>query len=64
MGEVYLADDTKFKRKIALKFLQLHLYQNEDCCRRFTCEEYKTPQYQFSLYLPIDFFGILLQFQS
>ena len=38
MGEVYLAVDTKLNRKVALKFLPLHLYQDDDCRRRFTRE--------------------------
>jgi len=38
MGEVYLAEDTKLKRKVALKFLPRHLCQDEDCRKRFTRE--------------------------
>ncbi|MEA2031566.1 MAG: serine/threonine-protein kinase [candidate division Zixibacteria bacterium] len=38
MGEVYLALDTKLNRKVALKFLPPHLYQDEDCRKRFTRE--------------------------
>ena len=38
MGEVYLAEDTKLKRNVALKFLPLHLCQDEDCRKRFTRE--------------------------
>jgi len=38
MGEVYLAEDTKLNRKVALKFLPPHLCQDEDCRRRFTRE--------------------------
>jgi len=38
MGEVYLAEDTKLKRKVALKFLPPHLCQDEDCRKRFTRE--------------------------
>ena len=38
MGEVYLAEDTKLKRKVALKFLPSHLCQDEDCRKRFTRE--------------------------
>ena len=38
MGEVYLAEDTKLDRKVALKFLPLHLCQDSDCRARFTRE--------------------------
>ncbi len=38
MGEVYLAEDTKLKRQVALKFLPPHLCQDEDCRKRFTRE--------------------------
>jgi len=38
MGEVYLAEDTKLNRKVALKFLPQHLCQDEDCRKRFTRE--------------------------
>jgi len=38
MGEVYLAEDTKLDRKVALKFLPLHLCQDADCRARFTRE--------------------------
>ena len=38
MGEVYLAEDTKLKRKVALKFLPLHLCQDDDCRTRFKRE--------------------------
>ncbi len=38
MGEVYLAEDSKLNRKVALKFLPLHLCQDEDCRKRFTRE--------------------------
>ncbi|MBU8932939.1 MAG: protein kinase [candidate division Zixibacteria bacterium] len=38
MGEVYLAEDTKLKRKVALKFLPPHLCQDEDCRERFKRE--------------------------
>ncbi len=38
MGEVYLAVDTKLNRRVALKFLPLHLCQDEDCRKRFTRE--------------------------
>ena len=38
MGEVYLAEDTKLKRRVALKFLPSHLCQDEDCRKRFTRE--------------------------
>jgi TolB-like protein/Flp pilus assembly protein TadD/predicted Ser/Thr protein kinase len=38
MGEVYLAEDTKLDRKVALKFLPPHLCQDEDCRKRFKRE--------------------------
>lgn len=38
MGEVYLAEDTKLKRRVALKFLPPHLCQDEDCRARFKRE--------------------------
>ena len=38
MGEVYLADDTKLNRKVALKFLSSHLCQDENCRTRFIRE--------------------------
>jgi serine/threonine protein kinase len=38
MGEVYLAQDTKLDRKIALKILPADLAANQDRMRRFTQE--------------------------
>ncbi len=38
MGEVYLAEDTTLNRKVALKFLPLHLSHDDECRRRFTRE--------------------------
>ena len=38
MGEVYLAQDTKLDRKVALKFLPPHLCQDPECQARFTRE--------------------------
>ncbi|MCK4373086.1 MAG: protein kinase, partial [candidate division Zixibacteria bacterium] len=38
MGEVYLAEDTKLDRKVALKFLPSHLCEDEDCRARFKRE--------------------------
>lgn len=38
MGEVYLAEDTKLDRKVALKFLPSHLCQDENCRTRFNRE--------------------------
>jgi serine/threonine protein kinase/tetratricopeptide (TPR) repeat protein len=38
MGEVYLAEDTKLDRKVALKFLPPHLCADDDCRKRFTRE--------------------------
>jgi predicted Ser/Thr protein kinase len=42
MGEVYLAEDTKLDRKVALKFLPQHLCQSSDCRARFTREAQAT----------------------
>ena len=38
MGEVYLAEDTKLKRKIALKFLPSHLTDDKEIIGRFERE--------------------------
>lgn len=38
MGEIYLADDVKLKRKVALKFLPPHMCENKDHLKRFTRE--------------------------
>ena len=38
MGEVYLADDTKLKRKIVLKFLSPHLTTDKEAKERFERE--------------------------
>jgi serine/threonine protein kinase/tetratricopeptide (TPR) repeat protein len=38
MGEVYLAQDTKLSRKVALKFLPSFLCQDEECRKRFARE--------------------------
>jgi len=38
MGEVYLAEDTELNRKVALKFLPLHLCKDADCRTRFKRE--------------------------
>jgi serine/threonine protein kinase/tetratricopeptide (TPR) repeat protein len=38
MGEVYLAEDTKLNRNVALKFLSPHLCQDEACQQRFERE--------------------------
>ena len=38
MGEVYLAEDTELKRRVALKFLPPHLCQDVDCRARFKRE--------------------------
>ncbi|PWB74348.1 hypothetical protein C3F09_04080 [candidate division GN15 bacterium] len=38
MGEVYLAEDTELNRKVALKFLPLHLCQESECRARFKRE--------------------------
>src|SRR5712691_9959335 len=38
MGEVYLAEDTRLHRKVALKILPAELAANQDRMRRFTQE--------------------------
>jgi serine/threonine protein kinase len=38
MGEVYLAEDTSLKRKVALKFLPNYLQQDEVAQKRFLRE--------------------------
>src|SRR5436853_1705631 len=38
MGEVYLAEDTQLRRRVALKILPDHLASNKDRMRRFTQE--------------------------
>ena len=38
MGEVYLAEDTRLNRKVALKFLPVHLIEDKDHLRRFEQE--------------------------
>ena len=38
MGEVYLAEDTRLDRKVALKFLPLHFTANTESLARFERE--------------------------
>jgi serine/threonine protein kinase/Flp pilus assembly protein TadD len=38
MGEVYLAEDTRLDRRVALKFIPRHLCQDEECRARFKRE--------------------------
>ena len=38
MGEVYLAEDTKLKRKVALKFISQEITANKEATQRFEQE--------------------------
>ena len=38
MGEVYLAEDTKLKRNVAIKFLPSHLTKDKESTERFERE--------------------------
>ncbi|MEJ2545107.1 MAG: protein kinase, partial [Calditrichaceae bacterium] len=38
MGVVYLADDTKLERQVAIKFLPNHIASNSDECKRLEIE--------------------------
>ena len=38
MGVVYIAEDTKLERKVAIKFLPRHIAGNSDECKRFEIE--------------------------
>lgn len=40
MGEVYLAEDTRLNRRVALKFLSLSIWSNENNLRRFKQEAF------------------------
>ena len=42
MGEVYLAEDTRLDRKVALKFLPRYLQRDETAHRRFVREAKST----------------------
>ncbi|MCP4569915.1 MAG: protein kinase [FCB group bacterium] len=53
MGEVYLAEDTKLDRKIALKFLPTHLCQDDDCRARFKREAQAAAKLDHSNIVPI-----------
>ena len=38
MGIVYLAEDTKLERQVAIKFLPHHITANSDVCKHFKIE--------------------------
>ena len=40
MGEVYLAQDSKLRRRVALKLLPAHVTRDEQCLKRFQQEAY------------------------
>jgi eukaryotic-like serine/threonine-protein kinase len=40
MGEVYLAEDTRLRRKVALKLLPAEYTRQADCVRRFVQEAF------------------------
>jgi len=53
MGEVYLAEDTKLDRKVALKFLPSHLCQDDASRARFTREAKATAKLDHPNIVPV-----------
>ncbi|KAA3634888.1 MAG: hypothetical protein DWP97_05935 [Calditrichaeota bacterium] len=53
MGEIYLADDTKLDRKVALKFMPNHLASDSDMRVRFTREAQATAKLDHPNIVPV-----------
>ena len=53
MGEVYLADDTKLKRRVALKFIPSHFASDADIRARFSREAQATAKLDHPNIVPI-----------
>ena len=53
MGEVYLAEDTKLKRQVALKFMPVHLATDADMRTRFTREAQATAKLDHPNIVPV-----------
>ncbi len=61
MGEVYLAEDTKLSRRVAMKFMPAHLAADEDMRTRFTREAQTAARLDHPNIVPVyevgEFFG-------
>src|SRR5438046_10526936 len=53
MGEVYLAEDTRLKRKVALKLLPAQLTSDADRVRRFEQEDQAASALNHTIIIPI-----------